>query len=49
MTRRATVIMAVPDLAAFEAVIKTQATADAMAHVGERPETLVLLLESPAQ
>ncbi|HEX5713402.1 MAG TPA: hypothetical protein VFX85_08830 [Solirubrobacterales bacterium] len=36
-------IMEVPDMAALEEVLKTDAAAAAMQHDGVRPETLVLL------
>ena len=37
--------MDVADLAAFDAVLKSEAGAAAMQHVGVRPETIVLLIE----
>jgi hypothetical protein len=39
------VVMDVPDLDAFTAAMQTQASADAMAHDGVMPETLVVLVE----
>ena len=39
------IVMDVPDLDAFTAAMQTQASADAMAHDGVMPETLVVLVE----
>ena len=39
------VLMDVPDLDAFAAAMQSQAAADAMAHDGVIPETLVILIE----
>ncbi len=36
----------VPDMAAFEEAMQSQEAADAMAHDGVRPETLVVLVET---
>jgi hypothetical protein len=43
---RAAVLAEVPDLAAFEAVMQTEAAAEAMAADGVLAETLVILLEA---
>jgi hypothetical protein len=43
---RVAVLMDVPDPVAFQAVMESQAGADAMAYDGVRPETLVILVES---
>jgi len=43
---RAAVLADVPDMAAFEAVMQSQAGADAMAYDGVRADTLVLLVEA---
>jgi hypothetical protein len=45
---RAAVLMDVPDIEAFQAAMQTEAAAEAMAHDGVRPETLVLLIEASA-
>jgi hypothetical protein len=39
------IVADVPDLDAFTAAMQTQAAADAMAHDGVMPETLVVLVE----
>jgi hypothetical protein len=36
----------VPDMDAFQEAMQSQAAADAMAHDGVRPETLVVLVEA---
>lgn len=43
---RVSVLMDVPDMAAFEAVMKTEAAAEAMAYDGVLPETLVITVEA---
>ena len=43
---RAALLADVPDMAAFEAAMQTQDAADAMAHDGVRPETLIVLIEA---
>ena len=43
---RAAVLADVPDMAAFQAVMQSQAGADAMADDGVRADTLVLLVEA---
>jgi len=43
---RAAVLADVPDMAAFEEVMQSQAGADAMAYDGVRADTLVLLVEA---
>jgi hypothetical protein len=45
---RAAVLMDVPNIEAFQAAMQTEAAAEAMAHDGVRPETLVLLIEASA-
>ncbi|MEP7063290.1 MAG: hypothetical protein ABI881_12920 [Betaproteobacteria bacterium] len=45
-TTRVAVLMDVPDMAALAAVMKSKAGADAMAHDGVVPESLVLLVEA---
>jgi len=42
---RVAVMMDVPDMDALNAAMKTQAAADAMAHDGVVPESLVMLVE----
>lgn len=42
---RVAVSMEVPDMDAFDAVMKSEAGADAMRHDGVRPETIVLYTE----
>ena len=37
--------MDIPDMTAFEAIMKSEARAAAMKHDGVRPETVVLLIE----
>jgi hypothetical protein len=44
--RRAAVLMDVPDLEAFEAVMQTPGAAEAMSDDGVLPETLVILIEA---
>jgi hypothetical protein len=39
------VVMDVPDLDAFTAAMRTEAAAEAMAHDGVMPETLVILVK----
>ena len=43
---RTGVILEVPDVAAFQEVMKSPAAAEAMKHDGVRPETLVILEEA---
>jgi len=43
---RAAVLADVPDMAAFQAVMQSQAGADAMTNDGVRADTLVLLVEA---
>ncbi len=43
---RVGVVMDVPDMAAVMAAMESQAAADAMAHDGVLPETLVMLVEA---
>lgn len=43
---RAAVVADVPDMAAFESVMQSQAGADAMANDGVRADTLVVLVEA---
>lgn len=43
---RAGLVMDVPDMDAVMAAMETEAAADAMAHDGVVPETLVILVES---
>ena len=40
------VLMDVPDMAAFTGAMQTEAAAEAMAHDGVLPETLVILVEA---
>ena len=40
------VMMDVPDMEAFEALMSTQAAAEAMAHDGVLPESLVVLVQA---
>jgi hypothetical protein len=40
------VLADVPDMAAFQAMLQSQAGADAMAHDGVRADTFVLLVEA---
>lgn len=44
-SNRVGLIAEVPDLAAWEAALQTEAAAEAMKHDGVRPETIVVLLE----
>jgi hypothetical protein len=46
---RAAVLMDVPDMDAFGAAMQTEAAAEAIAHDGVLPETLVILVEVPAR
>jgi hypothetical protein len=43
---RAGLVMDVPDMDAFGAAMETEAAADAMAHDGVLPETVVVLVEA---
>ena len=43
---RAGLILDVPDMAAFQAAMESEAAADAMKHDGVRRETLVILVEA---
>ena len=43
---RVAVLMDVPDMGALMAAMKSKAAADAMAHDGVLPETLVILVEA---
>jgi hypothetical protein len=43
---RVGLMMDVPDMDALMAAMETEAAADAMAHDGVRPETLVILVEA---
>ncbi|MGA2806254.1 MAG: hypothetical protein ABSF89_18035 [Acidimicrobiales bacterium] len=43
---RVAVLMDVPDMAAFIGAMQTEAAAEAMAHDGVLPETLVILVEA---
>ncbi len=43
---RAAVLADVPDMAAFQSAMQSQAAADAMAHDGVRADTLVVLVEA---
>ena len=43
---RVALLADVPDMAAFEDAMQSQEAADAMAHDGVRPETLVVLVET---
>jgi hypothetical protein len=43
---RVAVLAEVPDMAAFQELMQSQAGADAMAHDGVRADTMVLLLEA---
>ena len=45
-TNRVGLIVEIPDMAAFQAMMASQAGADAMKFDGVRPETLVMLVES---
>jgi hypothetical protein len=44
--KRVAVVMDVPDMDALNAVMRTPAAAEAMAHDGVVPETLVILVEA---
>ncbi len=43
---RAAVLAEVPDMAAFQEVMQTEAAADAMTHDGVHPDTLIVLVEA---
>jgi hypothetical protein len=43
---RVAILMDVPDMAALEAAMKSPGAAEAMAHDGVLPETLVMLVEA---
>ena len=43
---RVGIVAEVPDMDAFESAMQSQEAADAMAHDGVRPETLVVLVEA---
>lgn len=43
---RAAVLAEVPDMSAFEAAMQSQEAADAMAHDGVRPDTVIVLVEA---
>ncbi len=43
---RVAVLMDVPDMAVFASAMQTEAAAEAMAHDGVLPETLVILVEA---
>jgi hypothetical protein len=45
-SNRVGLIAEIPDMAAFDELMQSEAGADAMKHDGVRPETLVLLAES---
>ncbi len=45
-TNRVGLIAEIPDMAAFQAAMASEAAADAMKADGVRPETLVMLVES---
>lgn len=45
-SNRVGLIAEIPDMAAFEEVMQSQAGADAMQYDGVRPETLVILTEA---
>jgi hypothetical protein len=45
-TNRVGLIAEIPDMAAFQALMASEAAADAMKFDGVRPETLVMLVES---
>ena len=44
--KRAAVLAEVPDLNAFQELMQTQEAADAMAHDGVHPDTLIVLVEA---
>jgi hypothetical protein len=44
--KRVAVVMDVPDMDALNAVMQSPAAAEAMAHDGVAPETLVILVEA---
>lgn len=46
--KRVAVLMDIPDMDAVMSYMQTQGAADAMAHDGVRPETLVFLIEQSA-
>jgi len=43
---RVAIVAEVPDMDAFESAMQSQEAADAMAHDGVKPETLVVLVEA---
>jgi hypothetical protein len=45
-SNRVGLIAEIPDMAAFQELMQSQAGADAMQHDGVRPETLVILAEA---
>lgn len=45
-SNRVGLIAEIPDMAAFQELMESQAGADAMEHDGVRPETLVILAEA---
>ena len=44
-SKRVGMIVEIPDMAAFQEFMQTEAAADAMKHDGVHPETLVILSE----
>ena len=44
-SKRVGLIVEIPDLAAFQEFMQTEAAADAMKHDGVRPETMLVLAE----
>src|SRR3954471_966313 len=46
-SRNTALIAEIPDLEAFQEVMKSEAAADAMKHDGVHPETLLMLSEAP--
>jgi hypothetical protein len=44
-SKRVGLVVEIPDLAAYQEFMQTEAAADAMKHDGVRPETLVVLSE----
>ena len=44
-SNRVGLIAEIPDMAVFDNVMQTQEAADAMAHDGVRPETMLMLVE----
>jgi hypothetical protein len=45
-SKKTALIAEIPDIEAFQEVMKTQAAADAMKHDGVNPETLLMLGEA---